>query len=122
MKKSNYITMIMGTAGGIIFSLGMCMVLLPEWNAFIPGIVIGCFGLLTFLITFLIYRKLENKPPLHLNKKTVKTVLFGITGMLLLGLGMSLTMVWSYFIIGIVIGMAGIILLLVLIPLVRGLR
>jgi len=122
MKKSNYITMIMGTAGGIVFSLGMCMVLLPEWNTFIPGIVIGCFGLLILLITLFIFRKLENKPPLHFDKKTVKTVLLGITGILLLGLGISLTMVWSYFIIGIVIGIAGIILLLVLIPLVRGLR
>jgi len=122
MKKSNYITMIMGTAGGIIFSLGMCMVLLPEWNTFMLGVITGCFGLLILLLTLFIYRKLENKPPLHFNMKTIKTVLLGTTGILLLGLGISLTMVWSYFIIGIVIGIAGIILLLVLIPLVRGLR
>jgi len=122
MKKTSYITMIMGTIGGILFSLGMCMVLLPEWNTFKPGIVTGSIGLLILIITIIIWRKLEGKPPIRFNKKMFLTALLGIAGVLLLGFGMSLTMVWSYFIVGIVIGIAGIVLLLVLIPLVRGLR
>lgn len=30
MKKSSFVTMILGTVGGILFALGMCMVLIPE--------------------------------------------------------------------------------------------
>ena len=41
MKKENFITLVMGTVGGLLFALGMCMALLPEWNAFRPGIVCG---------------------------------------------------------------------------------
>ena len=38
MKKSNFVAMILGTIGGILFALGMCMAMIPEWNAFKPGI------------------------------------------------------------------------------------
>ena len=34
MKKSTFVAMLLGTIGGILFALGMCMVLIPEWNAF----------------------------------------------------------------------------------------
>ena len=34
MKKSSFVAMILGTIGGILFALGMCMALIPEWNAF----------------------------------------------------------------------------------------
>lgn len=37
MKKSSFVAMILGTIGGILFALGMCMALIPEWNAFLPG-------------------------------------------------------------------------------------
>lgn len=43
MKKSSFVAMIMGTIGGIFFALGMCMALIPEWNAFQPGVVMGVF-------------------------------------------------------------------------------
>ncbi len=39
MKKKNFISMILGTIGGILFAIGMCMCLLPEWNTFQQGIV-----------------------------------------------------------------------------------
>lgn len=29
MKKSNFVAMVMGTVGGILFALGMCMGLIP---------------------------------------------------------------------------------------------
>ena len=41
MKKKNFITLMMSAVGGIIFALGMCMALLPEWGAMRQGIVIG---------------------------------------------------------------------------------
>ena len=32
MSKKNFVTLILSTVGGILFAIGMCMCLLPEWN------------------------------------------------------------------------------------------
>lgn len=50
MKKSSFVTMLLGTVSGMLFALGMCMALIPEWDAFKPGIVFGCVGLVLALI------------------------------------------------------------------------
>ena len=122
MKKSNFVAMILGTIGGIFGAIGMCMCLLPEWNAFRPGVVVGCIGLVILLLTVIVWRKMENKAPIRLTGKTILSVLIGIVGALLLGVGMCLVMVWSHLIPGIIVGLAGIILLLMLIPLIKGLK
>lgn len=122
MKKSSFVAMILGTIGGILFALGMCMALIPEWNAFRPGVIMGVVGAVVLLIMVLVWRKMENKEPIHVSGKTIGTVLLGIAGALLLGVGMCLTMMWSNMILGIVIGIAGIVVLLCLIPLTKGLQ
>lgn len=122
MKKSNFVAMVLGTIGGILFALGMCMALIPEWNAFRPGVVMGVIGAVVLLIMVLVWRKMENKSPVRLSGKTIGTVLLGIIGALTLGVGMCLTMVWSNMILGIVIGIVGIVLLLCLIPLAKGFK
>ena len=50
VKKSNFVAMILGTIGGILFALGMCMAMIPEWNAFRPGIVMGVIGLIGIVL------------------------------------------------------------------------
>ena len=122
MKKSSFVAMILGTIGGILLSLGMCMCLLQEWNAFKPGVVMGCIGLVVLLIMVLAWRKMENKEPIKLSGKTIGATLIGIFGSLLFGVGMCLTMVWSQMVMGIVIGIVGIVVLLCLIPFVKGLK
>ena len=122
MKKSNFVAMIMGTIGGILFAIGMCMALIPEWNAFRPGVIMGAAGAVVLLIMVLVWRKMENKEPIHVSGKTIGIVLLGIIGALLLGVGMCLTMVWSNMILGIVIGIVGIVVLLCVIPLTKGLQ
>lgn len=122
MKKSSFVAMILGTIGGILFALGMCMVLIPEWNAFKPGVIMGAAGLLVLIIMALIWRKMENKEPIKLSGKTIGATLIGILGALLLGVGMCLTMVWSNMVLGIIIGIVGIVVLISLIPFVKGLK
>lgn len=122
MKKSTFIAMILGTIGGILFALGMCMALIPEWNAFKPGVVMGCIGIVVLVIMVIVWRKMENKAPVKLSGKTIGAVLIGIIGALLLGVGMCLTMVWSHMVMGIVIGLVGIVVLLCLIPFIKGLK
>ncbi len=122
MKKSTFVSMILGTIGGILFALGMCMALIPEWNAFRPGVVMGTLGVIVLLIMVLVWRKMENKEPIRLSGKTIGATLIGIAGALLFGIGMCLTMVWSHMTAGIAIGIAGIVVLLCLIPFIKGLR
>lgn len=63
MKKSSFVALLCGTVSGILFALGMCMTLIPEWSAFRPGIVLGCAGLLLGVITVLVWRRMEHKAP-----------------------------------------------------------
>lgn len=122
MKKSNFVAMILGTIGGILFALGMCMALIPEWDAFKPGVIMGVAGMVVLLIMVLVWRKMENKAPIKLSGKTIGATLIGIAGSLLLGVGMCLTMVWSHMVLGVIIGIVGIVVLLCLIPFIKGLK
>ena len=122
MEKSNFAAMILGTIGAVLFALGMCMALIPEWNAFRPGVIMGIIGIAVLIIMVIVWRKMEHKDPIHISAKTIGTILLGVIGALTLGVGMCLTMVWSNMILGIVIGLVGIILLLCLIPLTKGLQ
>ena len=122
MKKSSFVAMILGAIGGILFALGMCMALIPEWNAFNQGIVVGAAGAVVLLVMVLVWRKMENKSPVRVSAKTIGAVLLGIAGALVLGVGMWLTMVWSNMTVGIPVGIVGIVLLLCLIPLIKGLK
>lgn len=122
MNKSSFIALVLGTISGVLFALGMCMALLPEWNAFKPGIIFGCVGIVLGLITVIIWRRMENKTPIQLNGKTVLTVIVGIIGALALGVGMCFSMVWNQMVMGVVIGLVGIVVLLSLIPLVKGIK
>lgn len=122
MKKSNFIALILGTIGGIFFALGMCTALLPEWGMSGQGIAAGIAGLLLLLLDLIIWRRMEGKAPVKLSKKIVAAVAVSIFGALLLGTGMCLTMLLGKMVLGIVIGLTGIILLLMLIPLVKGIH
>ena len=123
MSKKNFVSMILGTIGGILFALGMCMAMIPEWNAFKPGVVVGCVGAVVLLIMLMVRRKMEGKPVfVKLTAKTIGTVVLGVAGALILGVGMCMVMVWNIMIPGILVGIVGIVLLLCLIPLVKGLK
>ena len=122
MKKSSFVALILGTVSGVLFSLGMCMGLLPEWNAFREGIIFGALGLVLGLVTLLIWRKMEHKAPVKFSFRQVAVALMGIVGALTLGLGMCFCMVWAKMVLGIVIGLAGIVILLSIIPVVKGLK
>lgn len=122
MKKSHFVALILGTVGVVCFALGMCMCMLPEWGMFRQGIVCGVIGLLILLITLLIWRKMEGKAPIKLNAKTIGSVAVGVLGALLLGVGMCMVMVFNKMVMGIVIGLVGIVVLLMLIPLTKGIH
>ncbi len=122
MNKSSFIAMLMGTVSGVLFALGMCMALIPEWGAFQPGIIFGGIGLALGIITVMVWRKMEHKAPIHFSAKTLLSIAVGVIGALALGVGMCLCMAWGKMVVGIVIGIVGIVVLLCLIPLTKGLK
>ena len=122
MKKSSFMAMMFGTVSGMLFAIGMCMVMIPEWGAFRPGVVLGCVGLVLGLITILAWRRMEHKEPVRLSGRALLLVLFGVIGALALGVGMCYCMVWNSMVKGIVIGLGGILALLCLVPLGKRIR
>ena len=65
---------------------------------------------------------MEHKEPIRISGKAILTVVVGIAGALALGLGMCFTMVWGKLAVGIVIGLGGVMVLLSLIPLTKGIK
>lgn len=122
MKKSSFVSLVMGTVSGVLFALGMCMALVPEWNMLKSGVIMGTAGLLLGLLTLLIWRKMERKAPIRVSGKMVLKVIYAIIAALVLGVGMSLCLVKANYILGTAIGLAGIVLLLGLIPMMKGLK
>lgn len=122
MKKSNFVALILGTISSVFFALGMCMALLPEWGMRTQGTICGVIGMVLGLITLLIWRKMEGKAPIKISGKLLGSVLLGVIGALLLGVGMCMSMVFGKMMLGIVVGIIGIVVLLMLIPLTKGLK
>lgn len=123
MKRENFVTLIMGTIGGILFALGMCMCMVTEWDAFRQGIIVGAVGMVILIAMVIVRRRMQGKPAVKLTGKAVGTVVLGVVGALVLGVGMCMTMVWEGLMIpGIVVGIVGIVLLLCLIPVTKGLK
>lgn len=123
MEKKNFITLVLGTIGGLLFGLGMCMALLPEWNMFDQGVVLGVIGAVVLFITYIAYRKMSGKKAGKINWKVVGKVIYGTFASLVLGVGMSMIMAFEGMMIyGIIVGIVGIVLLLFLIPMCIGLK
>lgn len=47
MSKKNFVSLILGTIGGILFALGMCMVMV--WDMLVWGVVVGLVGIILLL-------------------------------------------------------------------------
>lgn len=122
MKKSNFTALILGTVGIVFFALGMCMALLEEWGMFNKGIVTGVIGLVILLLTVIVWRRMEGKEPVKLNAKVAGSVFVGVLGALMLGVGMCFCMVFGKMVLGVVIGLVGILALLMLIPMTKGIH
>lgn len=122
MSRKNFVTVILATVGGLLFGVGMCCSLLPEWDAFNAGIALGIIGAVILIVMAAVRRKMAGKPPVKLSGRTVGAIMIGVVGALLLGVGMCMVMVWEMMVWGILVGIAGIAVLICLIPFVKGLK
>jgi len=115
MKKETLLQIILGTIGGLIFAIGMCMCLLPEWDMFTPGVVVSIIGFIILLCIIPVYRKNHpRKPHGPINWGIVLTFIVGIVGSLIMGFGMSKVMIEgatkSDMLVGIITGVVGLII------------
>lgn len=90
MKKETLLEIILGTIGGLVFAIGMCMSLISEWDLFKAGCVVAVIGFIVLLCIIPIYRSNHPKKK-HgkVNWGIVFTWTIGIIGALVMGFGMS---------------------------------
>lgn len=122
MKKKDFVSLILSTVGGILFALGVCMALLPDWGMMPQGIVIGLVGAAVLLAMVLVRRKMDGKPAIVFSARTIGITLLGVAGAMVLGVGMCMCMIWEMLVSGIAVGIVGLVLLLCLIPAIKGLE
>ncbi len=122
MKKSRFIALLTGTVSLVLFSLGMCMSLLPQWDSFREGVILGSIGLVFGLLTLIVWCKTEHVRLPKMNKTYVFRSIYTVAAILILGIGMCLCLVWQQFVWGTLVGLLGIVLLLALIPMIKGLK
>ena len=122
MKKNQFITLVIGVVAGLLFSLGLCMCLLPEWDAFTLGVILTSVGGVALLAMGIIACIKHGKNKLAPNWKLIGKISYGVVAALVLGLGMCMIMVWNLMIWGILVGIVGLVMLLFLIPMFLGLK
>ena len=121
MKKSAFVNLVVGSVSGLLFALGMCMCLLPEWNAFKLGVICTAIGFSSLLVQSIV-AWLRSGRKIKINWKIAGKVLYGVFASLVLGVGMCMILVWNLMLPGIAVGIVGIVLLLMLIPMCIGLK
>ena len=109
MKKHDFVTLVMAVAGGLFFAIGMCMGLIAEWDAFVPGVVMGAVGVAVLIAMVIVRRKMQGKAAVKINRRSVGIAVLGIGGTLVLGVGMCCCLLWAerFFIPGIIVGVIG---------------
>ena len=115
MKKETLLEIIIGTIGGLVFAIGMCMCLISEWNLCKAGIIVAIIGFIILLGIIPIYRSSHPKK-VHqsTNWEIIATWIIGIIGSLVMGFGMSKVMVGDVtridLIVGLIIGIIGLLI------------
>ncbi len=115
MKKETLLEIILGTIGGLMFAIGMCMCLLPEWDMFTAGVIVAIIGFIVLLCIIPVYKSSHSKKERKsIDKGLLLTWSIGVIGSLIMGFGMSKIMVGSAtkadMIVGIITGVVGLVI------------
>lgn len=102
--KIKKVTVMNGIFGFLLFAIGMCMCLVPQWNAFYFGIFLIVIGMLLMFLTWFLWGKLTNRPKFKISKEVFISTLLKTLSLLILGLSLSLVLVWEQIFAGILLG------------------
>ena len=122
MKKSRFVALVMGSFGFLLSVLGLCMCLTKSWHSAGAGLVMFLLGLLTLLAMMIVYRRMEGKPPIRLEKKGIQVLALSLTSVVALVAGACLTLLWGQLVTGVLVGIIGMVLLICIVPVCRGIR
>lgn len=123
MTKKNFLFLVLTVTAGLVFSLGMCMCLLPEWQAFIPGVALTALGALALLAIGLLRWIMAGRPMPKIDWQKTGRIACCTAAALVLGTGMAMIMAFDGLLLpGLIVGVLGIVLGLGIIPLFRGLK
>ena len=123
MKKNSFIALVLTVLGILVFGVGMCMCLIPEWNLFKPGVVVTAIGLIFLIVLGLVRWFRAGRPVAKVNPKRLGITVYGIVAALVLGVGMCMVLVFEGMMLyGIIVGVVGILMLLGLIPMIKGFK
>lgn len=123
MTKKNFVFLVLTVVGGLLFALGMCMCLLPEWNASRPGVVVTALGAAALLVIGLLRWITAGRPMLKINWQKTGKAAYCVVACLVLGAGMAMIMAFEGLMLqGILVGLVGIVLMLGIIPVLKGLK
>lgn len=114
MKRETLLEIILGTIGGLVFAIGMCMCLIPEWNMFTAGVIISIIGFIILLGIIPVYKSTHpSKPRKSIDLGILTTFVIGVIGALVMGFGMSKIMVGNAstadMVVGLITGIVGLI-------------
>ena len=123
MKKSTFTFLVLTVVFGLMFALGMCMCLLPEWNLFTPGVIVTALGALALIIIGLVKWIMAGKPMAKINWALTGKIAYAVLACLVLGAGMAMIMAFEGLMLpGIAVGVVGLVLALGIIPVFKGLK
>lgn len=123
MTKKNFVFVVLMVLGGLLFSLGMCMCLLPQWNLFRPGVVATALGAAMLCVLGLTRWVMAGKPFPRVSWKRVGQVVYCVVACLVFGAGMALVMAFEGMMLpGMAVGLVGVVLLLGVIPVCCGFK
>ena len=87
MKKMDFVSLVLGIVGLLVFGIGMCMCLIKEWGMFTPGVVVIVVGIVLLAVLAALRWKLAGSPAIHVNGKLLLKVIYGAVGVLVFGGG-----------------------------------
>ena len=123
MSKKGFVYLVLSVMGGLLFALGMCMCLLPQWNAFKPGVVVTALGMVVLAVLGLVCWIGAGRPVAKINWALTGKVTYCVVAVLVLGAGMAMIMAFEGLMLpGIAVGVAGILMALFAVPVCKGLK
>ena len=121
MKKRDFIVLIAYTVSLLVLALGMCLYTLPEWGMPSLGMPLSILGLVLVVVSWILQRRLSVKGAPNLDLKLTAKVLYCVFALLVFGGGFALVTAGN-FVLGVILGFIGLILIIGVIPVAVGLK
>lgn len=114
MKKETLIEIILANIGGSFFAMGICMILMREWNLLYEGIAIMTLGLFNLIMIIPVRRRTNNGNGIIWKTLLIRFIM--IIAAVFISLGISQMIAKKNMILGLVIWIIGLIVSLLSFP------